>query len=338
MSNLKDFSEKLKPKIQSVPESKYSIPIYIVTIFSVLIWTYLLNWKGYLCISAIFQGTIALLVPLAFFREKNIKKIVVVGIISLFILFSAFSAYNVHQRYNMSTQELESKNLKNGTVNKLYGESGDEFNFTVTVLYQENMSQKFSVYVNLSYTQFSADSSEHHEETYKLKQTNNGKEYYRSIILKERQYRHHFVLKDNTTSNGSVNWEETELGRGPNTVPKSATFFAVFILQTPYPIFIFLLLVGILWWKKRMNKSKETSTEGLEEKEKQLDDYCEECGAFLEGKKVCTNCGHEIKSENEEKEDTQKFIEKRVKCKSCGRIVSRKKESCPYCGSDIKKG
>ncbi len=376
--------DKLNQKMEQVKDSKFSIPIYVATIFVASLWLIFVNP----CLMNLLLPIIAILIPYKLYNEADLKKIIAAGIIVIILLSASTTLFQLGFIYDQPPQTLRSDNLRDGTVEPLYGDSSTSFNFTVNVTenFAENWDpEDYTVCVNLTLSTVAGIGREAYE-GYEMNSTGNGRQYYKELTLEERLFGHRFSIKRNMTDEttylfslnrtkyeryleeGPINetltevfvdegyevednaslsigdekwfiseqgkkeyrikavdenlniykmngteedglegpfysWERTSVGYGPVTIERMRAFQLLvgeYIISTSV---LYLLGIGLLWWKKRMDSSVEESTEGLKEKEKELEDHCPECGTLLEGSDTCEECGWERKIEKEEPTD-----------------------------------
>jgi len=309
----------LKTKIQSVKESKYSILIYILTILVVSIWTIFTP-----CVSYIAVPIIAIYIPSKLYKEGSFKKLVVAGLLGVLVVSSVATLYHTNFFYSQESTNIESPNniLKEGRVDRIYEDTDKPFNFTVLVD-EDRLEANFTVRLNITYELFSPEGSEIIKETYNMSHIGDGV-YQKEVELGERKYFHNFAV--DYVEDDEVIWEETDQAFGPMTLPFQHTLISMFIQRTPVPILVYLFIVSILWWREDLKKGKKKSTEGLDEKEKTLENFCLECGELFEGSETCLECGYNRK-------ENEKSI--RIVCKNCGKSISKNQKDCPYCGEDV---
>lgn len=284
-------ADKILDKVRKVKESRYALFIYIITIILTSIWT-LFD----LCLANIALPILAVLIPLKLFKENNLKKIAIAGIIAIIIVLVLTSFYQVGFFYGQTVTEVESSNLVEGKVNNIYGPPETEFNFTVK-LRDEQQTNVSTVYLNLTHVSWGTNEGEEVEESFEMKRLSDGKTYYYELNLEEKSYLHHFALKRETQED--TEWEETEKAFGPLTISFSNTFKNFIVRVVPLPIMVFLVILSLIWLKKSLDKSKEKSTEGLDEKEKELEEVCPNCGALLKGNENCPECGIKVDDQYE---------------------------------------
>jgi len=313
--------KRINEKTRRVRESRFSIPIYILTIFAASIWLIFFNP----CLMYIILPIMAILIPYKLYDENSFKKLLVVGVVAVILLGFSMSGYYTFIFFNQPAREVHSREImderiiKNGTIDRIYGDSQTEFNLTVEV-----RTDVIENYYDVDVTDIDNDITANityygvvglvgrEYETYNMTRVNEssvGKgavKYYATVTgLEESIFQHHFSLKTNMTEEDPwEKWEETEPGFGPVTLDEPFVL-GIITLQESFNISIFFFLgMGILWLKKRMDKSIVESTEGLEEKEEELEDHCPDCGHLLEGKKECDRCGW-IKEEDDEMYDDE---------------------------------
>ncbi len=309
-SGKRSIFSTINEKTRKVRRSRYSIPIYILTVFLVSIWLIFINP----CLMNILLPILAILITYKLYDENNLKKLLVVGIGAIILLSFTMGSYHAGIIYDQPSRQLSSGPgaLQNGTIEPIYGDSNTEFNFTVEVnVTRVNASgEDISLYANISYTGPEGIRREDYE-GYKMSPVNDSdvendfKEYYVVVSgLPERLFNHYFSLrKDVPVEEGDFAWERTSLGFGPITLDRTTALGMISLQQSFSTSVIFLLGMGLLWLKKRMDKSVVESTEGLEEKEEELEDSCPDCGHLLEGKKECDRCGWIKEPEDEMYDD-----------------------------------
>ncbi|MBS3817214.1 MAG: hypothetical protein KGY76_06595 [Candidatus Thermoplasmatota archaeon] len=258
---------------------------------------------------------LAILIPYKFYDENSLKKILASGVIVIILLSLSMSAYQLGFIYDQPSQNLRSENLEQGSVEPLYGNPNTNFNFTVNVteeFIQEWDSENYTVYVNLTLSTVGGIGEKDYD-GYKMKPVNSSerpREYYRNLDLEERLFGHYFSIRknmtekldemENETEGVQYSWETSSSGYGPITIQKMRAFQYLAFEYVFSTTLIYLLGMGLLWWKNRMDRSVSESTEGLEEKEEELEEYCPECGTLLEGADECEECGWEKEPEEDE--------------------------------------
>ncbi len=313
-------TKKLSERIDSVRNSRYSIAIYVATVFAFTILLILVGLD--LCLLSMILAVLAILIPLKFYKEPNFKKVVAAGALSILIMALVGTVFHVHILYSQEPAILESDTLLNGSVDGIYGDTSTIFNFTVEVGLETTVNH--TVYLNLTYTgDDGASQMSHHEMT-----SMEGDVYFFATSLEERQYLYHFTL--GTTVDNETTWETTPKGFGPLVISERTAFVNIFIMRLTSPVIIFFLFVSLLWWKRGLEESRRSSTKGLDEKESALDDSCPECGALMDGRDICPDCGH---GKGGEDHTTKKD---RIKCPDCRHLIVTDNESCPYCGADVR--
>ncbi len=316
------YTTILKQKIDSVRDSPYSIIVYIATVFAFAIIPVLIGLD--LCLLSMILSVLAILIPLKFYKEPKLKKVVIAGAISIVLIAAVGTIFHVHLLYSQEPTILGSDTLVNGTVDRIYGDTETVFNFTVEVPVE--MNNNYTTYVNLTY--FGDDGTSEQNITGEMRLLNDNVHYWETL-LDEKQYFYHFSLETNVGN--ETFWESTDKGFGPLVIPKNTAVVNIFIMRLISPFIIFIIFASLVWWKKGLMDSRGSSIEGLEEKEKALEDSCPECGALLEGEDECPDCDWNLKEE-----DT--IVEKdRVKCPDCRHLIVSDNESCPYCGTDLEK-
>ncbi len=315
------YTSIIKEKINSVRDTPYSMLIYIATIFAFNIFLVLIGLE--LCLLSVILSVLAILIPLKFYKEPKLKKVVVAGAISIILIAAVGTIFHIHILYSQDLTVLESDNLLNGTVDKIYGDTETLFNFTVEIRNESNYN--YTVYVNITFFGDDGSSQEIYNE---MRPLNNGS-YQWETRLDEKQYYHHFTLE--ATRGNETLWESTESTFGPLLIPKGTATLNIFIMRLVSPIITFLIFASLVWWKKGLDKSKSSSVKGLEEKERALEDSCPECGALLKGKDECPDCDWNKKEENIPVQQKG-----RVKCPDCRHLIVSDNDSCPYCGAEIE--
>ncbi|MEF8834638.1 MAG: hypothetical protein V5A76_00620 [Candidatus Thermoplasmatota archaeon] len=244
---------------------------------------------------------LSLLIPFKFYDENNLKKLLVVGVVAILLLAFTMAFYHTFIIYDQPSRQIrsEGRNLKNGTIEPIYGDTDTEFHLTIELNKTFARSSNYTLYANISLTGTIGFGGEDHQ-GYNMTRVNDSQvendwiEYEAEIeIDEERLFNHYFSLKKEEVGVGEedYSWERTSLGFGPITLKRRNALGMITLQQSFSTSIIFLLGVGLLWLKKRMDKSVTASTEGLEEKEEELEDHCPECGHLLEGKKECDRCG-----------------------------------------------
>lgn len=314
--------KKINEKTRRVRDSRYSIPIYLLTIFAASIWLIFFNP----CLMYILLPIMAILIPYKLYDENSFKKLLVVGVVAVILLGFTMSGYYTFILFNQPAREVHSREMmderviQNGTIDQIYGDSQTEFNLTVKVrmdVIREHIPDidhndiDNNITANITYYGVVGVVGREYQ-TYNMTRVNqstveNGAVRYYAIVrdLDESIFQYHFSLKTNMTEEDPwEKWEETEPNFGPVTLDEPFVL-GVITLQESFNISLFFFLgMGILWLKKRMDKSVIESTEGLEEKEEELEDHCPDCGHLLEGKKECDRCGW-IKDEKDEMFDDE---------------------------------
>jgi len=316
---MQQYISELKKKVKSVKKSKHALLIYILMIFIASIWTIFTP-----CISYLAVPILAIYIPSRFFGEDNLKKIVIAGILGTLLISSTATLYHTNYFYTQEMTQVESPNniLSEGGVDRIYENTEKPFNFTVRVD-EDRVGKNFTINLNITYELWTVEGSEIIEESYNMS-LSKDRIYYKELELGERRYFHRFAV--NYTEDGITVWEETDQAYGPMTLPFEHTLISIFVQRTPVPVLVFLFIISILWWREKIKEGREKSTEGLDEKEKDLEDYCPECGELFEGADECPGCGYKRKGIKESNRTT---------CVNCGKNISRDQKDCPYCGEDV---
>ncbi len=294
----KSFLQTINEKTKKAKNSRFSVPIYVLTSFLASVWLIFVNP----CLMNILLPVIAILVTYKFYDEESFKKLIVAGLIVCILISLTTAVYQTGILYGRPSRDLSSQNnLYNGTVNPIYGDTNTEFNLTVEVdeNFIENHDQEnFTLYAN-----FSSPTIEGIRQSefkgYNMSKINGTNEYYAVVSdLPKRLFNHFFTLRiniteemGNMTEDSAYSWETTSLGFGPVTIKRSTALWQITLQRGIATTIVLLLGIGLLWVKKRMDTSVEESTEGLEKKEEELEDYCPECGHLLKGKDECDRCG-----------------------------------------------
>lgn len=374
--------KRIKKKLERAKKSRYSVLIYIATVFLISVWLIL-----DICLMTIIVPILAVLAPYKLYQEKNIKKIVVVGVVVILLISVTGSIYQLGIIFEKSPQRLSSYPLSDGRLDSLYGDQDTEFQFDVNLskdyvrgIEDDFVLENFTVYTNLTvstaegfrvqdyegfemdrvslFTMNRTDVELEHNTTIsendklwealqnKMEEIENDlrlyneteetglwwirdeegedkysielneeemavydetvEEYHYSRVvsgLDEELFSHRFSIKRNRThieTNESYeDWKRTSHAFGPITLSERSAFQRMMYQYSFSTMIIFLFVIGLLWVKREMDKSVSESTEGLEEKEKELDEYCPECGTLLKGETVCEECGWEIGAKEE---------------------------------------
>lgn len=313
-NSYKEILKKLSSRFEKPEDSKYAILKYVIYIYAFSLPIILLLSYFNPCFLNLVIPAIAVLVPYKLFKEKSLKKIFVTGVIAVLLISFTFTAYQVEGIYfSQEPGELSSESFSNGTIDKVYGEQKTKFNFTVDLNTENIQTDNYTIFLNITWIT-TATPADGDFKSFKMIKLNNS-EYYYLFNLKEhdmedRLYSHHFSIRKNGTS-GTVEWEETDSNFGPFTISRIDAYQVIMMQQLISTLLFLVLIIGIVWWRKRMATSREKSTEGLGEKEEDLEDYCPQCGALLEGKTTCPECGIDVDSylDKKEKIKTKKAIE-----------------------------
>lgn len=313
-NSYKEILKKLSSRFEKPEDSKFAILKYVVYIYAFSLPIIILLSYFNPCFLNLVIPAIAVLVPYKLFKEKSMKKIFVTGIIAILLVSFTFTAYQVEAIYfSQEPGELSSETFSNGTIDKVYGEQKTKFNFTVDLNTDHIETDNYTVFLNITWITTTTP-EDGNDKSFQMVELNNSEYYYlfnlKDNDMEDRLYSHYFSIRKNKTS-GTVEWEETDSNFGPFTISRLDAYQVIMIQQLIATFLFFVLIIGMLWWRKRMATSREKSTEGLEEKEEELEDYCPQCGALMEGKTTCPECGIDVESylENQEKMKTQKAIE-----------------------------
>ncbi len=307
MSDAKESLKIFLKKVEKVPDSPYSMLIYVGTVLFLASPLFLLNMFANICFFNIFVAGLAVLIPYKFYKEEDIKKLAVAGLISILLVSVVGTVYHVNELYTQEPGELSSDNLSQGRVNRLYGDTDTVFNFTVYVS-EDTADMNHSVYLNMSYLGANNSFSEPIIDSHEMKRLNDsqdGYRYYKELNVEEKLYEHYFSLKKINQA-GNITWEETENGYGPLTIPKTQAYIVIFPPRAVSPLLLYALGISLIWWRKKMKESQRYSTSGLEKKEEALESYCDNCGSLLSSdEEVCPECGEPVKIEEKETEATE---------------------------------
>ncbi|MEF8873613.1 MAG: hypothetical protein V5A88_02955 [Candidatus Thermoplasmatota archaeon] len=248
---------------------------------------------------------LAILIPYKLYGENNLKKLVVVGLVITLLLAVTMSTYQLGLIYEQPHRTLNSDEFQDGTVDQLYGDPDTTFTFTVNLTKDYVEGFNYTVYLNLTLATAGRVQQTPYE-GYKMRRVAESNLTYQYSVqvsdLEERLFGHRFSVRRNRTGLDDeldYDWHRTSIVYGPITIEESRAFQLLTFEYFTSTAIIFLLGMGLLWVKKRMDKSVSESVEGLEEKEEELEDSCPECGALLEGAKVCKKCGWEIGAKEE---------------------------------------
>ena len=308
----KKILKKLTSRFEKPDDPKYAILKYVIYVYAISLPFIIILSYFNPCFLNLVIPAIAVLVPYKLFKEKSLKKVFIAGIIAVLLLNLTFTAYQVEGIYfSQEPGDLSSDVLSDGTVDKVYGEQKTKFNFTVNMDTTKLETDNYTVYLNITW--LTTTQEEENYRSFVMNELNNSQYYYifnlKEHDMQDRLYSHHFSIKKNTTN--GVEWEETDSSFGPFTISRLDAYRMIMLQQVVSSVLFFVLVLGMVWWRNRMATSREKSTEGLEEKEKELEDYCPQCGALLEGETTCPECGIDVESylENKEKIKTKKAIE-----------------------------
>ncbi|MFW5927706.1 MAG: hypothetical protein ACOCSL_00790 [Thermoplasmatota archaeon] len=312
-NDYKEILKKLSSRFDKPDDPKYAILKYVIYVYAfslpfIIIFSYFNP-----CFFNLVIPAIAVLVPYFLFKEKSLKKVFIAGIIAVLLVNLTFTAYQIEGIYfSQEPGDLSSDVLSDGTIDNVYGEQKTRFNFTVNLNKNQIQTDNYTVYLNITWLT-TTQQEKGNDRSFEMNELNNSRYYYifnlKEHDMMDRLYSHHFSIKMNTTD--GVEWEETDSNFGPFTVSRWDAYQMIMLQQVISSVLFFILVLGMIWWRKRMTTSREKSTEGLEEKEKKLDDYCPECGTLLEDETTCPECGTNVESylEKKEKMKTKKAIE-----------------------------
>jgi len=250
----------------------YLIYISLIYLFSLPLIFVLIYMDP--CLFYLILPGFALLIPYMIFEEKDFKVLGVVGVIALILLGFTFTAYQVESIYmDREPDELSSESLKNGLINKVQGDVGENFEFTVLIsheAYEEVIrDDNYTLKVQLSrYIEEDEEVIDDYKMDY-LEDVNDEGRLYKIEIsdLEEALYQHRFLL---TVEREDEDYqEETEYGFGPFTVSRSDLYLTILTQQISTSLIIFVVFLGFLWWKKGMEqkakqraKKKKAESEG----------------------------------------------------------------------------
>lgn len=250
----------------------YLIYISLIYLFSLPLIFVLIYMDP--CLFYLILPGFALLIPYMIFEEKDFKVLGVVGVIALILLGFTFTAYQVESIYmDREPDELSSESLKNGLINKVQGDAGENFEFTVLIsheAYEEVIrDDNYTLKVQLSrYIEEDEEVIDDYKMDY-LEDVNDEGRLYKIEIsdLEEALYQHRFLL---TVEREDEDYqEETEYGFGPFTVSRRDLYLTILTQQISTSIIIFVVFLGFLWWKKGMEqkasqraKKKKAESEG----------------------------------------------------------------------------
>ncbi len=274
--------------IESLKDKPYALPIYSLTVVGLsLLFVF---GRMDICLMNIIVAILAVLIPYKFYKEKNIKKVFYAGVIALLLIALIGTGYHIHIIYSQESMVIVSDNME-GELEPLYGDADTAFQGTVRIKEDIDVDQ---VFINLTF-QSTIDPFEEEVESYPLEYVPEENIYRNNSIVtgEEMMFNHHFSM--NYSDGNETYWEETERAFGPVTLSRGNTFVSIILLITVAPFISFSLLIGLLWWLKRMKSSKNVGTDELEKKDSELDYYCDSCGSDLTpDSKECPGCGELI--------------------------------------------
>ncbi len=301
-------------KLQEIRGKPYDIIVYSAVLILVALPMVFAGLE--LCMINIAIAVLGVLIPIKLFGEWNVKKIAIAGIVGIIIIGAIGTVFTLNLIYTQEHEILESDNLHEGSIDSLYGKAGDSFTFSIRVGEEVDIEE---IMVNLT-RQDPEDLRTEITESYTMEPVEDEDHIYTltHVIDEDEIYMHYFSMRFNDTT--EIRWEETESGFGPTTIQRSTAALFIMAQRSLSPVVSFLLIVGIFWWWKRMQKSRKVGEEELEAKEKALDNYCEFCGKLLEEGEECPDC------------PTDDSKEERKRCEKCGKIYFSEGDYCPYCG------
>lgn len=272
------FFEPLAKKLRSLKKDHHSFTIYLI--FTYLFSLPLIFVLLYIdpCLFNLVLPAFALLIPYKLFKEDDFKVLAAVGIIVLILLSSTFTAYQVEGIYTgRDPEELSSEHLSQGFIDRMDGNVGEKFNFTVIVSDEayENLINDNNYTVKVALTRYIEEGVDVKEYNMSFQEEveNLGKKFFIELTVEEEAlYEHYFKLhieKENEDYE-----EETNRGFGPFTVGRLSLYRTIMVQQTSPTLIIFIIFLGFLWWRKGMvewgrKKSKQKTQE--EETEKKND-------------------------------------------------------------------
>ncbi|MFP3872010.1 MAG: hypothetical protein ACLFVL_03925 [Candidatus Aenigmatarchaeota archaeon] len=295
--------DELNKRFRKVKQSRFSLLVYIGTVFVASLWLIFVNP----CLMNVLHPVLAILIPYKLYDENDLKKLFIVGIVSVLLIALSISAFQLGLIYDRPPRLLRSEHFQDGSVEPLYGDSSTSFNFTVNITreyLERDDVENYTVYLNLTVTTAAGVGTKDYEkyEMERIAETNHTYTYHTEVSgLDERLYGHYFSVRRNMTIEGEPDYDihRTSRGYGPITIERSRAFRLLTFEYFFSTVAIFLFGLLILWLKRRMDRGVKESTEGLEEKEKELEDQCPECGALLGESKKCDECEWEIGAKEE---------------------------------------
>ncbi len=299
--DLESTLDRLDKKFKKIKKTRYSILAYIGTVYIASLWLVFVNP----CLMNILLPILAILIPYKLYGENNLKKLLVVGLVAILLLAVTLSTFQLGLIYDQPHRTLESDHFQDGNVDNLYGDTDTTFTFTVNLTKEYVEGYNYTVYLNLTLATIGSVHPIPYE-GYRMQRVGEDNETYHYSVqvsdLEERLFGHRFSVRRNRTDIDDeldYDWHRTSIVHGPITISESRAFQLLTFEYFTSTVIIFIFGMGILWLKRRMDKSVSESVEGLEEKEKELEEACPECGTLLEGSSACKNCGWEIGAKEE---------------------------------------
>ncbi len=315
---------EIKDKFISLKGTPYLFPACVITILGIS--TLLI-----LALSALYAFIIpivALLVPLKLFNISSVKKIFIMGAVSIIVIALVVAGLQIYFVYSRTPGNLGSEYLTDGTVDELYGDTETTFYFTVDVTGE--LPENYTVYLNFTFPGEGFD-PEYIEGNEMESLPDDNRTYYVEKELDRNPINHFFAIR--MEDNNETLWNTTEPGFGP--VILSISYFGTFMFLrlSTAPFLLFLLILSLLWWKQRLEDSKITSTSGLDEKEKELEDSCPKCGTLLKGADECPECDWE--RSDIDKKLAERERKKSIVCPNCDEATYSDSEACEHCGWEL---
>ncbi len=281
-------AESITEAVENLKDKPYAVPIYSLTVVAVSLL--LVLGRMDLCLVNIIIAILAVLIPYKFYKEKNIKKVFYAGALALLLVAFVGTGYHLNVIYSQENIIIESEHME-GELEPLYGDTTTLFEGTVRVDESIDVNQ---VFINLTF-QSTVDPFEEEIKSYRLEYLPEEGIYQNSSIITDQEimFNHYFSM--NYSVENETVWEETERSFGPVTLSKGNAFASILLLRMVSPFISFGLIIGLLWWLKRMRSSRDVGKEELKKKDSELDYYCETCGKDLTAEdEVCPGCGELI--------------------------------------------
>lgn len=266
------FFEPLAKKLRSLKKDHDSFILYLIFtyLFSLPLIFVLLYVDP--CLFNLVLPAFALLIPYKLFKEKDFKVLAVVGIIVLILLGLTFTAYQVEGIYiGRDPEELSSKHLSQGFIDRVDGDVGEEFKFTVIVSNEayEDLIQDNNYTITVTLTRYIEEGIDVKEYNMSFQEEveDIGRKFFIEIsVVEEALYEHYFTLHIEK-GNGDYE-EETNRGFGPFTVGRLSLYRTIMIRQTTSTLIIFIIFLGFLWWRKGMLERAKKKSKQKTEKDK----------------------------------------------------------------------